>query len=363
MSAGRLGPVSGPAAILSSPVMQPGRRHSRGTRTLLVTAVLSLLVHLPLALWFVRATWLREIHAPPPSPISVSLLQAALPATPPEEEPEEETPPDEDGQIVEIAPPAIEKRPEEADYLSEYDSTVEEETVDPRFRVDRKVTAESFSPEDAFELEESEGVQTESPSTGVWAGRELFRRGELSLFPDRQSAWDFTDRGGIEAPAPVSHEHTRLAGSPSNDWLPEVDRADKTALNTHETLYASWWNRVKQLVSFFADQTLANARPTVPLRRPHYDLVLSGLIGADGSVTALEVTQASGVPEFDAAIKEAFALAAPFPEPPKGAVEADGFVHMDGFGFVIMIGAARAELTGIDPRQNVQFPGLETVPR
>ena len=153
-----------------------------------------------------------------------------------------------------------------------------------------------------------------------------------------------------------------MAGSPSNDWL-EVDRSNKTALNSHETLYASWWNRVKQLVSFFADQTLANARPSVPLRRPRYELVLKGLIGADGEVSALEVVQASGVPEFDEAIKEAFALAAPFPEPPDGAVEPDGFVHMDGFGFMITIGAARAELSGIDPRQNVQFPGLETVPR
>jgi len=36
---------------------------------------------------------------------------------------------------------------------------------------------------------------------------------------------------------------------------------------------------------------------------------------------------------------------------------------MEGFGFVITIGTARAELSGIDPRQNVQFPGLQTVPR
>ncbi len=340
--------------------MTTGR--SRRTRnTVLVAALLSLLLHIPLAVWFIQETWLREIQAPPRDPLRVSLNVA--PPTEEEPEPEEEEElEDPDGQIVEIAPPENPERPEEVDYLAEYDSTVPEETVDPRYRVDRQVTAETYSPDDAYELEEVEGVEVDSPSTGAYAGREIFRRGDFSLFPDRQSPWDLTSQEGLEAPAQVSHQETRLAGSPSNDWL-EVDRSDKTALNSHETLYASWWNRVKQLVSFFADQTLANARPTVPLRRPRYELVLKGLIGADGHVTALEVTQASGVPEFDDAIKEAFELAAPFPEPPEGAVESDGFVHMNGFAFIITIGAARAELSGIDPRQNVQFPGLETVPR
>lgn len=339
----------------------PTDRPRRTRNTVLVAALISLLLHIPLAVWFIQETWLREITAPPRDPMRVSLA-VAPPADAPEEEPEEEEIEDPEGQIVEIAPPENPERPEEADYLAEYDSTVPEETVDPRYRVDREVTSETYSPDDAYELEELEGVEVDRPSTGAYAGREIFRRGDFSLFPDRESMWDLTNKDGLEAPAPVAHQDTRMAGSPSNDWL-EVDRSNKTALNSHETLYASWWNRVKQLVSFFADQTLANARPSVPLRRPRYELVLKGLIGADGEVSALEVVQASGVPEFDEAIKEAFALAAPFPEPPDGAVEPDGFVHMDGFGFMITIGAARAELSGIDPRQNVQFPGLETVPR
>jgi hypothetical protein len=329
---------------------------------LIVAAILSLLVHVPLLLWFIDTTFLREVEPPERSPMAVSLFTVAPPDEDELEEEVEEDEEEDEGQIVEIAPPENPERPEEADYLAEYDSTVPEETVDPRYRVDRQVTAETYSPDDAYELEEVQGVDVDRPSTGAMAGREVFREGDFSLFPDRQSLWDFTNKEGLDAPAPSNPSQTRMAGSPSNDWL-EVDRSNKTALNSHETLFASWWNRVKQLVSFYADQTLANARPTVPLRRPRYELVLSGLIGSDGSISALEVKQASGIPEFDAAIKEAFQLAAPFPDPPEGAMESDGYVHMDGFGFVITIGAARAELSGIDPRQNVQFPGLQTVPR
>ena len=338
------------------------RRHRRTRSALIVAALVSLLIHIPLSVWFIRATFLRPAPDLESQPLRISLLKVAPPEPEEEDEEEEEDEPDDEGQIVEVAPPLEEEIPEEADYLSEYEVTVEEETVDPRFRVDREVTAPTFSPDDTYELEERDGVDTDAPSTGAMAGRERFRRGDFSLYPDRPSLWEVANREGLDAPAPVSHQSTDLAGSPSNDYL-EVERADRTALNTHETLYASWWNRVKQLVSFYADQTLANARPTVPLRKPEYRMVLSGLIGADGRLSALEVDQPSGIPEFEVALKAAFAVAAPFPVPPVGAVEADGFVHMEGFGFVITIGAARAELSGIDPRQNVQFPGLQTVPR
>ena len=65
---------------------------------------------------------------------------------------------------------------------------------------------------------------------------------------------------------------------------------------------------------------------------------------------------------FDLAIVEAWRLAQPFTNPPPGMVQDDGFIHIDDFGFHITIGRARAELTGIDPRQGVMFPGLQTTP-
>ena len=70
-----------------------------------------------------------------------------------------------------------------------------------------------------------------------------------------------------------------------------------------------------------------------------------------------------GIREFDEALLEAFELAAPFPDPPDAAIEADGFIHIRNFHFTIQLTAARAEMSGIDPRSQVQFPGLQTAPR
>ncbi|MEE2830054.1 MAG: TonB C-terminal domain-containing protein, partial [Myxococcota bacterium] len=341
-------------------MVRPRPKRAAG-RSTTIALVVSLLLHLPLLWWFVDSTYLR-----PAPEAGERSLKVSLPNSKPEEQTEEnkeDEPEEHQGQIVEIAPPKEEEKPEKADYLAEHDSTVPEESVDPRYRVDRTVTAESYSPEEASEFEQQEGLDTPDPHTGTVAGREVFRRGNYSLFPDRKSKWNFETGEGIAAPAPSRSVDTRLAGSPSNDYLPNEAVSERTALNAHKTLYASWWNRVKRLVSFYADQTLDNARPRVPLRQRKYEVVLSGLIAADGSLGALDIDQTSGIPEFDEAIRQAFELAAPFPEPPDGAVEPDDFVHMDKFSFVITVGSAQAEMTGIDPRQNIQFPGLQTVPR
>ena len=335
------------------------RRTARGP--LLLAFALAVLVHVPLGIWFVYETWLRDPPPPPSNPISVRLVQV-----PPEEEPEEEEPVEEeepDGQIVEIAPPENPERPEDADYLAEFDSTVDEETVDPRFRVDREVIAPTYSPDDEFETADEVQPDVEADSTGATAGSKTrFRSGEYSLFPDRFSENLFTNRQGIADPVRSSSSASRYAGSPSNDLLNEA-MSDRTQLNAHEFLYAAFWNRVKRLVSFYADQTLANARPRVPLTRSKYEIVLKGLIARDGSLEAIEIERGCGIEEFDQALLEAFELAAPFPDPPEGAAAADGFIHIRDFYFVIQITAARAELSGIDPRSQIQFPGLQTVPR
>lgn len=265
------------------------------------------------------------------------------------------------GQVVEIAPPADSRRPDEAAFLAELDSRVEEESVDPRSRLDRAVTADRFSTEDRTEAVAGPTAADAEPGGGG-AGAER-GPGGLSFFPERSGRWDFEralSSGGRGSGTPQQLE---ASGSPSNDWIEEVRRADRTALNAHEFLYASFWNRLKRLVSFYADQCLANARPTSALRSLRYEVILRGLIARDGSLVAIDIDRSSGVPEFDEAIREAFRLAAPFPDPPAGAAAPDGFIHIRNFSFTILLSGAQAELDAIDPRQGVRFPGLETVPR
>ena len=337
------------------------QRRSRAA-PLLLAAALALLVHGPLVLWFLNGTYWNESVPAEPEPLKVTLLKLPPPEEPEElEEPEEE--PENDGQIVDIAPPDEPERPDEADFLAEHDSRVDEETVDPHYRLDREVTAPTYSKDDAYELEQAEEMNEALPSTGAMAGREVFQPGQFSLFPDRRSLWDLTNATGLDRPIPASHTASNMAGAPSNDYLPDIASADRTALNAFEHLFASYINRISRYVSFYADQTLSNARPMVPVTRPKYQMQLSILIDADGNLAAVQVTSTSGVPAFDEAIQDAFRLAAPFPEPPEQGLNGAGKFPIPDFGFVITFGAARAEMSGIDPRQSVQFPGLQTIPR
>jgi TonB family protein len=339
------------------------RSHAPSRGAIAAALLLALLIHLPLAWWYLDRTFWNDTIPPEPDPMRVTLLSVSPPIEEPEPEAEPEVEPEPQGQVVDIAPPENDERPDEANHLAEYDATVDEETIDPRYRLDRTVTAETYSPDDAWESEDAEDLNQQLPSTGATAGREMFKTGRYSLFPNRESLFDRTNKEGFDLPVPASHSKSRRAGAPSNDYLPDIASADKTALNAHEFLFAAYINRVSQYVSFFADQTLSNARPSIAVRRPKYQVVLNVMIGADGVLRAADVIQSCGVPEFDAAVQEAFALASPFPEPPEAGLNEDGQFGIPSFGMTIMMGAARAEMSGIDPRSNVQFPGLQTYPR
>jgi hypothetical protein len=59
----------------------------------------------------------------------------------------------------------------------------------------------------------------------------------------------------------------------------------------------------------------------------------------------------------------AFRMAGPFPNPPVQLVDSDGRARLPDFGFVVQVGQARAQYHGIDPRADVQFPGILKSPR
>ena len=176
------------------------RRRSEGLpRAAVAALILSLLLHVPFSIWFARSTYLRPAPEAPEERLEFTFLSVAPPDNDPEEEPEEELEEEEqevDGQIVEIAPPDDQTPPEDADFLAEYDSSVPQETIDPRTRADREVTAATWSEDDAFEVEAQVAQRTTSASTGASSGNRSFRDGRFSHFPD-PSLFDFTDQEGV----------------------------------------------------------------------------------------------------------------------------------------------------------------------
>lgn len=294
-------------------------------------------------------------------------LEETEPVPEPEPLPEEPEVPkrlDEDGQIVEIAPPLHPERPEKADYLAEYDQTVEKETRSERFKVNPDILAPRYSEEQKIEMagENVEDLDMTRPSTGATIGQDRFdpdKHGMLSSVP---SKWKVTNRQGMQDPVPASALKSVLAGAPQNDLLAE-QRGAEVALNTKEFMYASYLLRIRRLVNFYWDQNLDNLPSSVRLARPEYTTKVKAVLDGNGSLSSIKIEHESGSSELDDAVVRAFRVAGPYPNPPAGLIEPDGFVYLPDMGFTVKLGIAETRYDGVDPRAGVQFPGLLKSPR
>lgn len=286
-------------------------------------------------------------------PIPVTLVIA-----PPEQKPKEEEKPEvPKGQVVDVARPKVEKRPDQARFLAEHDQTVDKETRTDRFRINPKVLSDRYSKKDQLQFEDLLNLNIHEPSTGARIGNDRFepdRDGSLAALP---SPFTLTNRQGLQRPVPASTTAQDLSGAPNNDLI-DAPKDDRLALNTKAWLGASYINRIKRLVNFYWSQNLDNLPPSVRLSRPSYTTGVYVVLDGDGALQEIEVTRKSGVGPLDNAVVEAFKIAGPFPNPPQQLIAKDGRVYLPDFNFTVEVGQARSRYSGVDPRQGVRFPGI-----
>lgn len=284
-----------------------------------------------------------------------------------EPEPEEEKPPEDpeypDGQIVDTPPPLEEKIPVKADYLAEYNNAVPEETQARRFKVNPDILAPTYSEESRMELKDVQDVGATQASTGATAGgidaSEPGKGAPRSRIP---SEFSVTNKEGLAAPMMASSSRQDVRGAPQNDRLDEKYGA-AVALNTREFYGAEYINRIRRQVNFWWSQNLDNLSPSVRLGKPRYRTVVSVVLDANGNLESIEVTDESGSPPVDSCVVEAFKIAGPYPNPPEQLVAIDNRVYLPDFDFQVNIGQAQMQFQGVDPRANVQFPGILNAPR
>jgi hypothetical protein len=292
------------------------------------------------------------------SPASLVILEP-----PPKDEDEEDPPePELDGQLVEIARPQDPQRPEDSEYLAEFDATVEEETRTDAFKINPEVVAPEYSHEDKMEQEDLVDLQLDKPSTGAQVGNDRFdpdRDGNLAALPSPHAK---TNRDGVQDPVPASHTSSALSGAPQNDLLDEK-LGDRVSLNTREYLYAEYLQRIRRLVNFYWEQNIDNLPSSTPMVKSAYTTGVEVVLDGNGALEIIEVVDESGSEPLDDCVVRAFKLAGPFPNPPEGLIEKDGRVYLPDMAFTVRQGTARARYEGVDPRAGVQFPGIHKSPR
>jgi TonB family protein len=122
--------------------------------------------------------------------------------------------------------------------------------------------------------------------------------------------------------------------SQTDDHLKDVDVGPQTLLSTREFVYFSYYSRIKDRLRLFwepkikekVNRIFAAGRHIASDEEKITRLVIT--LDRTGKLVRVQVMGESGLKDLDDAAVEAFQLAAPFPNPPKGIVDPDGTIKI-----------------------------------
>jgi len=268
------------------------------------------------------------------------------------------------GQVIDLPTPREEKRPDDARFVSEHDSSVERETRKyGRFE------------DNARQGDHNGTASVPKPAQTAGDGRLAMRTPDLGKFlrgpatpgPTARagrpgSTYGVPDPGHLEqggvipelgsdsllrpggggtkggtGPAlmPSEEQLARAIGGGTQDHLKDIDDGDETALNSKRWRFASFFNRVKRQVAehWHPDEVYRQRDPTGAVygRRNRYT-ELRIQLKPDGRLSSVALAQPSGLEFLDDEAVEAFKEAEPFPNPPRQLID-NGTINF-GFGFL-----------------------------
>jgi TonB family protein len=270
------------------------------------------------------------------------------------------------GQVVDLPTPREQRRPDDARFVSEHDSTVEHETKRyGRFE------------DNARQGSANGTASVPRPASPSGDGRLAMRTPDLGKFlrgpaaqgpaaranPGRPgNTYGAPDPGHLEqggvipelgadaqlrpggggarggsGPSlmPSEEQLARAIGGGTQDALKDIDDGDETALNSKRWRFASFFNRVKRQVAehWHPDEVYRQRDPTGSVygRRNRYT-ELRIQLNPDGRLSKVALATPSGLEFLDDEAVEAFKEAEPFPNPPRQLIE-NGTINF-GFGFL-----------------------------
>jgi hypothetical protein len=337
-----------------------------------------------------------------PEPLLETLLPEPPKEKPPEIKPQPNNtpsppppppPPQRPQQVVEVVKPKNEKAPDNARLVSEYDVSVDKQTV-ARGSAKEPMVAKSEPAELAAKQHPKEASMKEPPekppgkdvrapdapgafsmrapgaiapaeqpqdakTRGAASGERgpivadgfIPRRGDGGIEQLRREQGELPrGQGGAGGGAPqvpnlkpTDEALERAVGGGSVDHLDDVADGDETSLSAKRWVYATFFNRMKR-------QVAQNWDPASVWRRTDPDGTIHGFktrvtelrvsLARNGELAKIVVTSPCGVAELDDEAVRSFHAAAPFVNPPDGLLSKDGLITF-AFSFYFEIGQAR----------------------
>lgn len=126
----------------------------------------------------------------------------------------------------------------------------------------------------------------------------------------------------------------------TNDYLSDIPLGDFTKLNTQEYEFYGFYHRIRQKLEQFWGlniQEKANKLYKEGRSIASDTNLITGVtikLNSKGQIVDIILKSTSGVKELDDAAIDSFNQAGPFPNPPKGMIQADGKATID-WGFVV----------------------------
>jgi len=132
--------------------------------------------------------------------------------------------------------------------------------------------------------------------------------------------------------------------SASDDYLPHVEAGERTILSTREFRYFSYYNRIKDLLRQFWKPSIEREVAKLwgkgqMLKENELTTRVLVLLDKQGQIQKISKVGVSGISEIDEAAVQAFYQAAPFPNPPAGLIDTDGFVRIN-WDFILQTATA-----------------------
>lgn len=231
-------------------------------------------------------------------------------------------------QIVEQEKAVNNQKPEDSRFLSAFDQKVEKQTVaankgqfknvkDPVSGKALKVNGERSAEKQKGGEKSKPRLTDLSPEFNPLAikERQQQRQGQVAKGGD----WENQDGGET---------------SQTDDYIRDVNRGEQTLLNAREFKYYTYYTRIRRQLSHHWEPKvrqklvrLFRQGRSIASDQDHITKLLI-ILNGNGTLMKVQVLGASGVRDLDDAAMEAFQSAAPFPNPPKGIIEADGTVKI-----------------------------------
>jgi TonB family protein len=218
---------------------------------------------------------------------------------------------------------------EKTKYLSRYDQKVVEQTRaanSGKFQNDAKMGEALKTPDSKKMQEKKEVVKNDTKTTKQKI--EPSEHGDVPLPKlvdlKPQFHWDKVP-SGVENPGPISQ---------SDDFLKDLQKGPQTLLSSREFIYYSYYTRIKERLRLYWEPKIKEKVTRIFAQGRHIasdeEKITRLIITLDqtGKLIKVQVLTASGVSDLDDAAVEAFQAAAPFPNPPKGIIDADGTIKI-----------------------------------